>query len=91
MFSTYRITTAEGHEIRQQRSLAALVLTLFALSALLMLLTSCGSSPSAVTSLVAQAQSVRSVQAHLVPAPPFPRPYVPHKGISIPFQGPTLA
>src|SRR6266567_3270683 len=34
MFSTYRITTAEGHEIRQQRSLAALVLTLFALSAL---------------------------------------------------------
>ena len=70
MFSTYRITTAEGHEIRQQRSLAALVLTLFALSALLMLLTSCGSSPSAVTSLVAQAQSVRSVQAHLVPAPP---------------------
>ena len=70
MVATGRTTTPEGRAIRQQRSPALLVLALYALSSLLVLLSACGTpgtSESAVTAPVAQAQIVR--QVHLAPAP----------------------
>jgi virginiamycin B lyase len=69
MFATRRTTTPEGQATRQQRSPVLLVLALFALGSLLVLYSGCGTpgtSNSAVTPPVAQAQSV---QVHLAPAP----------------------
>jgi len=70
MVATGRTMTPEGRAVRQQRSPALLVLALFALSSVLVLLSACGTagtSESAVTAPVAQAQIVR--QVHLAPAP----------------------
>ena len=70
MVATGRTTTPEGRAIRQQRSPALLVLALYTLSSVLVLLSACGTtgtSESAVTAPVAQAQTVR--QVHLAPAP----------------------
>ncbi len=69
MFARRRTTTPLGQATRQQRSPACLVLALFALSSLLVLLTGCGTSNTAVTAPVTKAQSTRQVQMHLVPAP----------------------
>jgi virginiamycin B lyase len=59
-------------KIRQQRSPVLLVLALFVLSSLPVLLSACGTpgtSESAVTAPVAQAQNVRQVRMRLAPAP----------------------
>jgi streptogramin lyase len=72
MCATCRTTTPRGQATRQQRSLASLVLALFALSSLLVLFTGCGTqrtTNSAVTAPVAQAQSLRQGQVQLAPAP----------------------
>ena len=72
MFATRSTTRPPGQATRQQRLAAFLVLALFALSSLLVLLSGCGTpgtSNSAVTAPVAQAQSVRQVRVHLAPAP----------------------
>jgi streptogramin lyase len=72
MFATCGTTTPLGQATRQQRSLAFRLLAWFALSSSLVLLSGCGtqgSSKSAVTAPVAQAQSVRQVRVHLAPAP----------------------
>lgn len=72
MFAPRRTTIPEGQAPRQQRSPALLVLALFTLSSLLVLLSSCGApgtSNSAVTASVAQAQSLRQGRVHLAPAP----------------------
>ena len=69
----YMTMTPLGQAPRHQRSPALLVLALFALSALLMPLSSCGTPAtviSAATAPVTQAQSVRQVPVHLAPAPP---------------------
>ena len=61
-----------GQAPRQQRSPALLVLASFALCSLLVLLSGCGApgtSKSAVTAPVAQAQSWRQVRVHLAPVP----------------------
>src|SRR6266516_509627 len=68
MFATSRSTTPGGQATRQQRSPALLVLALFVLSSLLVLLSSCD-APGTSNSAVAQAQSLRWVRVHLVPAP----------------------
>jgi virginiamycin B lyase len=62
----------ERRPIREQRSPAFLVLALLALSSLLVLLSGCGTagtSKSAVTAPVAQAQSLRQGRVRLAPAP----------------------
>ena len=72
MFATRRTTAPLGQATRQLRSPAFLVLGWFALSSLLVLFSSCGTvgtSNSAMTAPVAQAQSVRQVRLHLAPAP----------------------
>ncbi len=72
MFATRRTTAPLGQARQSQRSSAFLVLALFALSALLVLSSGCGTpgtSNSAETASVAQAQTVRQVQVHLAPAP----------------------
>ncbi len=65
-------TTPEGQATRQQRSPVLLVLALFALSSLLVLLSTCGTpdtSESAVTTPEAHTQTVRQVRVHLAPSP----------------------
>jgi len=69
MFARRRTTTPLGQATWQQGSPACLVRALFALSSLLVLLTGCGTSHTAVTAPVTQAQSTRQVQVHLAPAP----------------------
>jgi virginiamycin B lyase len=72
MFATCGTTTPGGQTTRQQRAPAFLALALFALSALLVLLSGCGTlgtDTSTVTAPVPQAQSVRQVRVHLAPTP----------------------
>ncbi len=71
MLATSRTMTPLGQATRLQRSPAFLVLAWFTLSSLLVLFSGCGTSNSAVTAPVAQAQSVRQVRVHLAPVPPF--------------------
>jgi virginiamycin B lyase len=66
-------TTTLGQATRQQRSPVFLALAWFALCALLVFASACGtpdSRKSAVTAPVAQAQSVRQAQVHVTLAPP---------------------
>jgi virginiamycin B lyase len=73
MFAPYRTTMPLGQARRQRRSPTLLVLALVALGSLLILWTGCSSpapSSSARPARVTQAQSVRQVPMHLVPAPP---------------------
>jgi virginiamycin B lyase len=67
MFATRRTTAPLRQETAPQRSSASLVVV--ALSALLLLLSGCGSSKSTVTTPVAQAEPVRLGQVFLAPAP----------------------
>ncbi len=72
MFATRRTMAPLGQATRQQRSPAFLLLAWFALSSSLVLCGGCdtlGTSKSAVTAPVAQAESVRQVRVHLAPAP----------------------
>jgi streptogramin lyase len=72
MFATRRTTTPLAEATRRQRSLARLVLTLFAVSALLVLWSGCGPAgtrKSTVTAPLANAPSVRQVRVHLAPTP----------------------
>ncbi len=72
MFAPRRTTILLGQATRRQRSSALLVLALFALSSSLVLCGGYGTpgtSNSAVTAPVAQAESVRQVRVHLAPAP----------------------
>jgi streptogramin lyase len=71
MFATRRTTTLLGQARRQQRSAAFLLQALLALGSLLVLASGCdtGTSNSAVTPPVAQAQFIQQEQVHLAPAP----------------------
>ncbi len=72
MCATRRTTTPLGRARRHQRPPACFVLALFAVSALLVLGSGCGTpgtSQSALTAPVAQAPSVRQVRVHLAPTP----------------------
>ncbi len=72
MFATRRTRMPLRQARRHQRSQACLVLALFAVSALLMLCSGCGTlgtSKSAVTAPVAHAPSVRQVRVHLAATP----------------------
>ena len=72
MFATRRTTMPLAQATRHRRSLARLVLTLFAVSALLVLCSGCGPAgtrKSAVTAPLAHAPSVRQVRVHLAPTP----------------------
>src|SRR5437588_751331 len=72
MFATRRTMMPLAEATRHQRSLARLVLTLFAVSALLVLCSGCGPAgtrKSAVTAPLAHAPSVRQVRVHLAPTP----------------------
>ena len=69
MFSTRRTTTPLRQETAPQRSPARLLVVVLALSALLLLLSGCGSSKSTLTAPVAHAQPVRLGQLSLALAP----------------------
>jgi hypothetical protein len=72
MFATRRAKAPEGQAERQQRLPALLLMVLLVLSSLLMLLSGCGASGtsnSVAAAPVTQAQSLRQVRLHPVPAP----------------------